>query len=619
MRRPVGKYANIPPRVPVPRAGDLTCSPRNGHTTGVNATSGEEQNKPAAHGKPPPDKRLSGKGILLQLHNWRVAESAPLDPAAADGEPHDPAQAEPAQEIEGELAAGGARPTPPSETPDAPQAAAAIPPLTDDFIVATLAEDDLAVHPGAGAALTVQLVNNGPLDALFSIYVEGWVDVRWLDATPVHLRLQPGEQGTVTLTVSPPRLPESRAGERQLAVVVRSPAYPGRQARLPARLTVHPFDELYVGELRPHRVELSWTHRSAVVTAPITNLGNRPARVRLAAHGTPRRCRVELVSSRTTEAGGADLVVEPGQAAPAAVRLVLLRPPLLGLRPLDSLFRLGASHFGMAQAPTYSTARLRLLPLLGPRQLAALAAFALFAAVTAAGLTLAGLALWRMATAPPAAEPPPAAAQPMVAIILRMEEPVPTRPPDQQPAPAVGAPVAGAPPVQPAPGVPIVQADQVTAPGQPTPIRQAAAAPAPNQMTYAQMFQEVALRYDIDWRILAATAYVESEFDSLAVGGSGALGLMQVQPETWREWSATVDAADPFDSYQNVLVAAAYLDYLRSGLGQRGYPGPEWMLAAYNWGPDRLATFLETGQSWDGLPTAVRNYADRVLSIAGTL
>lgn len=591
--------------------GDLTRSPRNGHTIGVDATSSEQNNEPTRQDKPAPDRRLSVKRILPQLHNWRVAESDPVEPAA-EGAPQALAPEEPAQEIDGALASQSAR----SDNPDAPVGAppAGIPPQADDFIVATLAEDELAVHPGASMALTVHLTNNGPLDALFSIYMEGWVDVRWLDAMPVHLRLPPGEQGSVTLTIAPPRLPESRAGERHLAVVVRSPAYPGRQARLPARLAVHPFDELSVGELRPHRVELSWAHRSAVVTAPITNLGNRPARVRLAAHGTPRRCRVELVSSRTTEPGGADLVVEPGQAAPAAVRLLLLRPPLLGLRPLDSLFRLGASHFGMAQAPTYSTARLRLLPLLGPRQFAALAAFALFAAVTAAALALAGMALWRVATTPPAAELAPPTPQPLVAIVLRMEEPVPTRPPDEQAAPSSGAPS-----VQPAPGVPIIQADQVTAPGQPTASSRPAAAPPLGQMTYAQMFQEVALRYDIDWRILAATAYVESEFDSLAVGGSGALGLMQIHPETWREWAPAVGAADPFDSYQNVLVAAAYLDYLRSGLGQRGYPDPEWMLAAYNWGPDQLARFLDGGQEWNDLAPAIRDYADRILSTAATL
>ena len=32
------------------------------------------------------------------------------------------------------------------------------------------------------------------------------------------------------------------------------------------------------------------------------------------------------------------------------------------------------------------------------------------------------------------------------------------------------------------------------------------------------MFQEIALRYDMNWRMLAAQAYIESGFDSLALG-----------------------------------------------------------------------------------------------------
>jgi hypothetical protein len=47
-------------------------------------------------------------------------------------------------------------------------------------------------------------------------------------------------------------------------------------------------------------------------------------------------------------------------------------------------------------------------------------------------------------------------------------------------------------------------------------------------MTYAQMFQSVSAQYDLDWRMLAAQAYVESGFDALALSSAGAMGLMQV-------------------------------------------------------------------------------------------
>jgi soluble lytic murein transglycosylase-like protein len=190
--------------------------------------------------------------------------------------------------------------------------------------------------------------------------------------------------------------------------------------------------------------------------------------------------------------------------------------------------------------------------------------------------------------------------------------------------------------------LPVVSPDQVTGPGTPAPAptarpaaqslaaQAAGAQPAPafaptatrspgDGLTYAQMFQEIALRYDLDWRVLAAQAYVESSFDALALGNSGDMGLMQVLPATWREWAPVVEANDPFDAYSNALVAAAYLDYLRTLLGKRGLPEIRWMLVAYNWGPDQLAEFLDGGSTWETLPEARRQYADDILRIAATI
>jgi hypothetical protein len=193
----------------------------------------------------------------------------------------------------------------------------------------------------------------------------------------------------------------------------------------------------------------------------------------------------------------------------------------------------------------------------------------------------------------------------------------------------------------------LVQASQVTAPGESTSgglhagvggeaisgiptdaggtvlgVRPFAPEPPPvsePRMTYAQMFQDVAMRYDLDWRMLAAQAYIESGFDALALGNRGSMGLMQIQPQTWREWAPAISAVDPFDSYSNALVAGLYLDYLRRILSDRGYPQTEWMLVAYNWGPDQLLNYLGAGGDWASLPVQVRNYAEDVLRIAQTL
>mgnify|MGYP001812692623 CR=1 FL=1 len=69
----------------------------------------------------------------------------------------------------------------------------------------------------------------------------------------------------------------------------------------------------------------------------------------------------------------------------------------------------------------------------------------------------------------------------------------------------------------------------------------------------------------------------------------------------------------------NGLVAAAYLDYLRTLLGERGYGDAKWMLVAYNWGPDKLLAHLNAGQAWEQLAEPRRRYADRVLELAGNI
>ncbi|MFN8443387.1 MAG: transglycosylase SLT domain-containing protein [Caldilineaceae bacterium] len=179
-------------------------------------------------------------------------------------------------------------------------------------------------------------------------------------------------------------------------------------------------------------------------------------------------------------------------------------------------------------------------------------------------------------------------------------------------------------------GVPVVTAANISAPGVPTAAPVVITQPEANavqpdnsadksHMTFAQMFQEIALRYDMNWRMLAAQAYIESGFDSLALGKDGDMGLMQVVPKTWQEFAPQVNVKDPFESYSNTLVAAAYLDYLRAKLGEKGYPQPEWMLVAYNWGPDHLMDFLASGGTWETLDPVRREYAEQILRITKTI
>ena len=230
----------------------------------------------------------------------------------------------------------------------------------------------------------------------------------------------------------------------------------------------------------------------------------------------------------------------------------------------------------------------------------------------------------------------------------------PANPPGADP-PAADPPVADLPVVDAASGLPIVQPSQITGPGELAasesagsesmvsepvvsesagseelaviggqPAESSEPSPATNspaaegEMTYAQMFQAVGLRYDLDWRMLAAQAFVESSFEPNALGASGDMGLMQVLPDTWAAWAPVVNVDNPFDSYSNVLVAAAYLDSLRTELSALGYSDARWMLAAYNGGPTIAQTAAQSGD-WSALDPVVQRYAEDVLRVARTI
>jgi hypothetical protein len=80
----------------------------------------------------------------------------------------------------------------------------------------------------------------------------------------------------------------------------------------------------------------------------------------------------------------------------------------------------------------------------------------------------------------------------------------------------------------------------------------------------------------------------------------GALGLMQVEPETYAEMAAQYRLGeDPFNPKDNIYAGAAYLRWLH---GKYGFPA---MFAAYNAGPGNLEHHLHQGAP---LPAETRAY-----------
>ncbi len=499
----------------------------------------------------------------------------------------------------------------------------------DGVIVASMVERQLAVHPGGTVVAGVDLLNNGQQAATFRVYVEGWIDEQWLTEGPQHVQLRPAERTRVNLTIAPPRRATSPAGEHPFVVIVRSSDYPHHMARLGAVLIVHPYTELAVGRLQPQAATLGWLAPRATFSLPVTNLSNRAVTVQM--YGQSSRCTFEFrdLGTDAAQQGVAQFQLASQQTMQARVRVHVRPLPWFGMGNVPQPLAVAVGVLGEPRLPRTASAELRIAPIVKLWHGAALAVL-LFIGVALMGMLLftSQIAL-QLSQFSPAAPNPPAAA-PVLTIILNQSPATPTTaaglaaaPPlsDRTPLKTlpdgpVGGPQSAA--EAQASGLPVVQPEQVTAPGQsvaPRPTAQHSA----SGMTYAQMFQQVALQFDLDWRMLAAQAYVESSFDSLALGEHGDMGLMQVLPATWREWAPTVGVNDPFDAYSNALVAAAYLDYLRTLLSQRGYTQAQWMLIAYNWGPDKLLEFLADGGAWDQLPAVRQKYATEIMSIARSI
>lgn len=103
---------------------------------------------------------------------------------------------------------------------------------------------------------------------------------------------------------------------------------------------------------------------------------------------------------------------------------------------------------------------------------------------------------------------------------------------------------------------------------------------------YAAPIAEASRRFNIPATWLRAVMHVESGGNALAVSLKGAMGLMQIMPDTWAELRARYRlGADPFDPHDNIIAGAAYLRELLDRFGTAGF------LAAYNAGPSRFEDY----------------------------
>ena len=137
----------------------------------------------------------------------------------------------------------------------------------------------------------------------------------------------------------------------------------------------------------------------------------------------------------------------------------------------------------------------------------------------------------------------------------------------------------------------------------------APAAPSQQAHPIADYIAEAARRFGVPASWIRAVMGAESAGDVRAVSRKGAMGLMQIMPDTLSDLRSRYGLGrDPFDPRDNILAGAAYLREMHDRYGSPGF------LAAYNAGPQRYDEYLAGVRA---LPAETRAYVAMLAPLVG--
>lgn len=120
---------------------------------------------------------------------------------------------------------------------------------------------------------------------------------------------------------------------------------------------------------------------------------------------------------------------------------------------------------------------------------------------------------------------------------------------------------------------------------------------------YDRLFKKYAATAGLEWTVLAAIAYVESDFNPNAVSWAGAVGLMQVMPSTAKSYGFTEE--DLRDPEKSVYIASLILSktdkFLQSYISDRA-ERLRFNLGAYNAGVGHVVDAMKLAQKYNKNP-----------------
>jgi soluble lytic murein transglycosylase-like protein len=120
---------------------------------------------------------------------------------------------------------------------------------------------------------------------------------------------------------------------------------------------------------------------------------------------------------------------------------------------------------------------------------------------------------------------------------------------------------------------------------------------------YEPIIQQASKTYGVDAELIRAVIRAESNFKNESTSPKGAMGLMQIMPETAKD----LGIRDAYDPRENIMGGTRYL----KGLLDRYRDDVPTALAAYNWGMRNVERRPEK------LPRETRVYINRIQQFMG--
>jgi hypothetical protein len=114
--------------------------------------------------------------------------------------------------------------------------------------------------------------------------------------------------------------------------------------------------------------------------------------------------------------------------------------------------------------------------------------------------------------------------------------------------------------------------------------------PGPPNDPWGPYINQASARFGEPAAWIRAVMHQESGGQEQVISSAGAMGLMQVMPQTYAELRDQYGLGDdPFEPHDNIMAGAAYIREMYDRYGAPGF------LAAYNAGPNRLDAYLSNG------------------------